>query len=99
MNPLKLTLKGFKGIKSGLGRDEVTIDLQVDGELIAIVGPNGAGKSTLFKMITGQDKPDTGDVVIHRPTGEQWIVAYVRGFGFNHLADLIFKGRHHDEKR
>lgn len=27
------------------------------------------------------------------------IVAYVRGFGFNHLADLIFKGRHHDEKR
>jgi sulfate-transporting ATPase len=34
------------------------------GAIVGIIGPNGAGKSTLFKMITGKDKPDTGDVVI-----------------------------------
>lgn len=49
MTPLKLTLKGFIGIRSGLGRDEITIDFgAIDGDLIAIVGDNGAGKSTLL---------------------------------------------------
>jgi sulfate-transporting ATPase len=30
------------------------------GAIVGIIGPNGAGKSTLFKMITGQEKPDSG---------------------------------------
>ena len=30
------------------------------GAVVGVIGPNGAGKSTLFKMITGQDKPDSG---------------------------------------
>ena len=30
------------------------------GGIIGIIGPNGAGKTTLFKMITGQEKPDSG---------------------------------------
>jgi ATPase subunit of ABC transporter with duplicated ATPase domains len=30
------------------------------GEVLGLIGPNGAGKTTLFKMITGQDKPDSG---------------------------------------
>jgi sulfate-transporting ATPase len=34
------------------------------GAIVGIVGPNGAGKSTLFKMITGQEKPDSGSVNI-----------------------------------
>jgi ATP-binding cassette ChvD family protein len=34
------------------------------GGIIGVIGPNGAGKSTLFKMITGQDKPDTGTIRI-----------------------------------
>jgi ATP-binding cassette ChvD family protein len=34
------------------------------GGIIGVIGPNGAGKSTLFKMITGQDKPDTGIIRI-----------------------------------
>src|SRR5690606_23434081 len=32
------------------------------GAIIGIIGPNGAGKSTLFKMITGQEKPDSGSI-------------------------------------
>src|SRR6185369_444729 len=34
------------------------------GAIIGIVGPNGAGKTTLLKMITGQEKPDSGTVKI-----------------------------------
>lgn len=34
------------------------------GAIVGIIGPNGAGKSTLFKMITGQEKPDQGQVKI-----------------------------------
>ena len=34
------------------------------GAIVGIIGPNGAGKSTLFKLITGSEKPDTGDVKI-----------------------------------
>ncbi|OOX78183.1 energy-dependent translational throttle protein EttA [Snodgrassella alvi] len=34
------------------------------GAIVGIIGPNGAGKSTLFKLITGQEQPDTGEVKI-----------------------------------
>ena len=34
------------------------------GAIVGIIGPNGAGKSTLFKLITGQEEPDTGEVKI-----------------------------------
>lgn len=36
------------------------------GEKIGLVGPNGAGKTTLFRMITGQELPDEGQVVTER---------------------------------
>jgi energy-dependent translational throttle protein EttA len=34
------------------------------GGIVGVIGPNGAGKSTLFRLITGQETPDSGDVVI-----------------------------------
>jgi sulfate-transporting ATPase len=34
------------------------------GAIVGIIGPNGAGKSTLFRMITGQEQPDSGSVMI-----------------------------------
>lgn len=34
------------------------------GSIVGIVGPNGAGKTTLLKMITGQEKPESGDIRI-----------------------------------
>ena len=32
------------------------------GGIVGVIGPNGAGKSTLFKMMTGQESPDAGDI-------------------------------------
>jgi ATP-binding cassette ChvD family protein len=34
------------------------------GAIVGIIGPNGAGKSTLFRMISGQEQPDSGDIVL-----------------------------------
>lgn len=34
------------------------------GGIVGVIGPNGAGKSTLFKMITGQEKPDSGEIIV-----------------------------------
>lgn len=51
MYPLSLTLKGFRGIRDGLGLEELTLDLErlADGaELVAIAGANGIGKSTIM---------------------------------------------------
>ena len=36
------------------------------GEKVGLVGPNGAGKTTLFRMITGQEEPDEGQVAVDR---------------------------------
>ena len=43
------------------------------GGIVGVIGPNGAGKTTLFRMITGQEKPDSGAIRI----GETVKLAYV----------------------
>jgi len=51
MQPLSLTLKGFRGIRDGLGRDTLTLDfekLAEGAELVAIAGANGRGKTTVM---------------------------------------------------
>lgn len=46
------------------------------GAIVGIIGPNGAGKSTLFRMISGQETPDSGNIVlgdtVHLATVEQF---------------------------
>ena len=52
-----------KKISKGFGDKLLIDDLSFNlppGGIVGVIGPNGAGKTTLFKMITGQDKPDSG---------------------------------------
>jgi sulfate-transporting ATPase len=52
-----------RGLRKGYGdlllMDDVTFTLPRGG-IVGVIGPNGAGKTTLFRMITGQESPDSG---------------------------------------
>jgi energy-dependent translational throttle protein EttA len=52
-----------KGLRKAYGNNLLIDDLNVllpPGGIAGIIGPNGAGKTTLFRMIVGQEKPDSG---------------------------------------
>ncbi len=54
------------GVSKGFGERLLIDDLNFKlppGGIVGIIGPNGAGKTTLFKMITGLEKPDSGEIV------------------------------------
>jgi energy-dependent translational throttle protein EttA len=70
-----LVLEG-KNIRKAFGDRLLIADLNFQlpkGGVLGIIGPNGAGKSTFLKMITGQEKPDSGEIRI----GETVNLAYV----------------------
>jgi ATP-binding cassette ChvD family protein len=52
-----------KGFADKLLIDDLSFKLPPGG-IVGVIGPNGAGKTTLFRMITGQDKPDSGTITI-----------------------------------
>jgi ATP-binding cassette ChvD family protein len=52
-----------KGYGDHLLIDGLTFKLPPGG-IVGVIGPNGAGKTTLFRMITGQEKPDSGSIEI-----------------------------------
>ncbi|MGB8301204.1 MAG: energy-dependent translational throttle protein EttA, partial [Azonexus sp.] len=57
----------FNGVTKSFGDKLLMDNLSFNvpaGAIVGIIGPNGAGKSTLFKMITGQQQPDSGEVII-----------------------------------
>jgi len=56
----------FKGVSKGYGERLLIDDLSFTippGAIVGIIGPNGAGKSTLFRMLTGREQPDAGEIV------------------------------------
>jgi sulfate-transporting ATPase len=57
----------FKHVTKAFG-DKLLMDqlsfVVPPGAIVGIIGPNGAGKSTLFKMLTQQEAPDSGEIVI-----------------------------------
>jgi ATP-binding cassette ChvD family protein len=52
-----------KGFGNNLLIDDLTFKLPAGG-IVGVIGPNGAGKTTLFRMITAQDKPDSGTIKV-----------------------------------
>jgi ATP-binding cassette ChvD family protein len=61
-----------KGYGDRLLMENMTFKLPPGG-IVGVIGPNGAGKTTLFRMITGQEQPDSGKI----RTGETVALAYV----------------------
>ncbi|MBQ2760588.1 MAG: energy-dependent translational throttle protein EttA [Mailhella sp.] len=57
----------FKGVSKSMG-DKLLIDgasfIVPAGAIVGIIGPNGAGKTTMFKMLVGEEKPDSGELVL-----------------------------------
>ena len=57
----------FEGLNKSFGEKllirDLTFKLPPNG-IVGVIGPNGAGKSTLFRMITGQEQPDAGKILI-----------------------------------
>ncbi|WP_442807708.1 energy-dependent translational throttle protein EttA [Trinickia soli] len=57
----------FKNVSKAYG-DRLLIDnlsfKMPAGAIVGIIGPNGAGKSTLFRMLTGRETPDSGEIVM-----------------------------------
>ncbi len=54
-----------EGLRKGYGNTVLIEDLSFSlppGGIVGVIGPNGAGKSTLFRMLTGQEEPDSGSV-------------------------------------
>src|SRR5690606_22170795 len=52
-----------ENLNKGFGEKLLIEDLSFSlppGGIVGVIGPNGAGKTTLFRMITGNEKPDTG---------------------------------------
>ncbi|NDV25668.1 energy-dependent translational throttle protein EttA [Desulfovibrio sp. JC010] len=57
----------LKGVRKQAGEKlllEDTSFMIPAGAIVGIIGPNGAGKTTMFKMISGQEQPDEGEVVV-----------------------------------
>ncbi len=69
------TVVEFKNVRKAYGDKLLIEDLNFNlprGGIVGVIGPNGAGKTTLFKMIVGQEKPDSGEVKL----GETVKIAY-----------------------
>ncbi len=65
-----------KNVSKGYGENLLCEDMTFSlprGGIIGVIGPNGAGKTTLFRMIVGQEKPDSGSLTI----GDTVKLAYV----------------------
>ncbi|MEY2821891.1 MAG: energy-dependent translational throttle protein EttA [Opitutales bacterium] len=65
-----------RGLRKGYGdrllMEDVDFSLPAGG-IVGVIGPNGAGKTTLFRMITGQERPDSGELTV----GDTVKIAYV----------------------
>src|SRR6187431_1884935 len=59
----------FANVSKQYGKQVLFVDASFQlnpGEKAGLVGPNGAGKTTVFRMITGEESPDEGEVTVPR---------------------------------
>jgi ATP-binding cassette ChvD family protein len=66
----------FKNVSKAYGDNLILDDVSFilpRGAVVGIIGPNGAGKTTMFRMIGGQEKPDSGEVIVGPTVKLSWI--------------------------
>jgi len=66
----------IKHVTKGYGGRTLISDLSFEvppGGVMGVIGPNGRGKTTLLKMITGREKPDSGEVIIGATVKMVWL--------------------------
>ncbi len=66
-NALGTQVVDFENVTKGYGDRVLIKDLSFSlprGGIVGVIGPNGAGKTTLFRMIVGQEEPDSGKIII-----------------------------------
>src|SRR5271170_4473276 len=61
-----------KGFDDRMLIEDLSFSLPPNG-IVGVIGPNGVGKTTLFKMIVGEEKPDSGSIKV----GETVQISYV----------------------
>lgn len=81
-----MPILSLKSVSKSFGALKVTDDVSFDvapGEALGIIGPNGAGKSTLFNLITGNVRPDAGQIFLdgRDVTGETPMQRCASGIG------------------
>jgi ATP-binding cassette ChvD family protein len=65
-----------KNLSKGFGNNLLIKDLNITiprGAIVGLIGPNGSGKTSLFRMIVGEEKPDSGNI----ETGSSVVLSYV----------------------
>ena len=87
----------FTNVSKAFGDKLLIDDLSFNvpaGAIVGVMGPNGAGKSTLFKMITGKEQPDSGEVAIGQTVKLSLIDQTREGLGNDKTVfDEIAEGR------
>ena len=58
-----------RGLMKSYGNQKILADVILDlekGEIISVVGSSGSGKTTLLRLISGLEKPDSGQIILNK---------------------------------
>jgi len=87
----------FKGVSKGYDGSKLLENTSFSlprGAVVGIIGPNGAGKTTMFRMIAGNEKPDSGEVVVGPTVKLAWVDQHRDSLNSdNTVFDEISEGR------
>ena len=82
-------------ISKQYGRQVLLVDASFQlnpGEKVGLVGPNGSGKTTIFRLMTGEEQPDDGEVLIPRRTSVGYFSQDSEDMGGRSVLDEAIRG-------